>query len=461
MDRPRQNFLHDSWSPKEARSTGRVSHFTGQIEERVEHFKNRIIREANLEEIIKLPVEERKRTIERMVYQMIQEEKEIYPRDVLETIVKLIVNESVGYGPLEVLLQDPEITEIMVNGPNDVFIEKNGRLEKTSIGFKDEAHIRHIIDRIIAPLGRRIDDSSPMVDARLPDGSRVNAVIPPISLNGPVLSIRKFNRVPITLERLVELGSVAPEMAEFMKALVRAKVNILFSGGTGSGKTTLLNALSQFLPEGERIITIEDMAELKIMHPNLVRLEARPANVEGRGEITIRQLVRNALRMRPDRIIVGEVRGPEAIDMLQAMNTGHEGSLTTLHANSAQDAIGRLEAMVLMSDLPLNVEVVDRHFISAIEIIIQAERMIDGSRRVVSISEVVLQDGQIDVRDIFAFRYRVSAHNQVEGRHVATGYVPRVYEKILRLGIDLPRTIFAGEGEGTPDARPHPRLSRA
>jgi len=460
MDRPRQNFLRDSWSPKETRSTGRVYQFTGQIEERVEHFKSRIIREANLEEIIKLPVEERKQTIERMAYQMIQEEKEIYPRDVLETIVKLVVNESVGYGPLEVLLQDPEITEIMVNGPNDVFIEKNGRLEKTPITFKDEAHIRHIIDRIIAPLGRRIDDSSPMVDARLPDGSRVNAGIPPISLNGPVLSIRKFNRTPITLERLVELGSVSPEMAEFMRALVRVKVNILISGGTGSGKTTLLNALSQFLPEGERIITIEDMAELRIVHPNLVRLEARPPNVEGRGEITIRQLVRNALRMRPDRIIVGEVRGPEAIDMLQAMNTGHEGSLTTLHANSAQDAIGRLEAMVLMSDLPLNVEVVDRHFITAIEIIIHAERLIDGSRRVVSISELVLQDGQVDVRDIFVFRYRVDAHNRVKGRHVATGYVPRVHEKILRLGIDLPRKIFAGEGEGTSDALPHPHLSR-
>lgn len=440
-----QNYPQKQWAPEPQDHNPNLSAYSGHIEESVHHFKNRIIREANLDEIIMLPIQERKQTIERMVFRMIQEEKIIYPKNILDTIIELIVNESVGYGPLEVLLQDPTITEVMVNGPRDVYIEKEGRLEKTRVFFKDESHIRHIIDRIIAPLGRRIDESSPMVDARLPDGSRVNAVIPPVSLNGPILSIRKFTKDPITMEKLMAYGSLNKEMADFMRALILSKVNVLISGGTGSGKTTLLNALTQYLPKGERIITIEDMAELRIHHPNLVRLEARPTNVEGRGEIPIRQLVKNALRMRPDRIIVGEVRGAEAIDMLQAMNTGHEGSLTTLHANSTKDAIGRLEAMVLMSDLPLTVEVINRHFISAIDMIIQAERLPDGKRRVMAISEIIEKDGHVEVHDIFQYNYVLQPGNRHEGKHRPTGYIPRVYDRFLRFGITLPKSIFQKE----------------
>ncbi len=324
-----------------------------QVDIWVKHYKSRLIKEANLESLIVLNPIERKQTIERLVLQMISEERVIIPNDQIEEIIQQLINESVGYGPLEALLKDDSITEIMVNGPNDVFIERNGKLEQLGVRFNNEEHIRHIIDRIIAPLGRRIDESSPMVDARLLDGSRVNAIIPPISLDGPSISIRKFRKDPFSLEDLMAFGSFSMEMGEFLRAAVQAKTNILVSGGTGSGKTTLLNVLSESIPKGERIVTIEDMAELRFSYDNLVRLEARPPNMEGTGEVMIRHLVKNALRMRPDRIIVGEVRGSEAIDMLQAMNTGHEGSLTTVHANSPKDALGRLEAMVIMAGLPL------------------------------------------------------------------------------------------------------------
>ncbi|MEH7523080.1 CpaF family protein [Bacillus sp. JJ1503] len=374
----KQSALQHDWNISET-----------QVDQLVKHYKSRLIKEANLENITTLTPIDRKRTIERLVKQMIDEEKVIITSDQMEQIIQQIINESVGYGPLESLLRDESITEIMVNGAYEVFIERQGKLEKSNVRFKDNEHVRHIIDRIIAPLGRRIDESSPMVDARLMDGSRVNAVIPPISVDGPSISIRKFKKDPYSLEDLMKFGSFSEDMAEFLKAAVKAKANILVSGGTGSGKTTLLNVLSDSIPKGERIVTIEDMAELRLTYDNLVRLEGRPSNMEGKGEVTIRHLVKNALRMRPDRIIVGEVRGSEAIDMLQAMNTGHEGSLTTIHANSPKDALGRLESMVIMSGLPLTVEVIRGYFVGALDLIVQTSRFSDGRRRIVNIAELV------------------------------------------------------------------------
>lgn len=314
---------------------------------------------------------------------------------------------------------------------------------RSDVRFKDEQHIHHIIDRIIAPLGRRIDESSPMVDARLMDGSRVNATIPPVSLDGPSVSIRKFTKDPFSLDDLIAFGSFHGTMGKFLQSVVQAKCNILVSGGTGSGKTTLLNVLSSSIPRGERVVTIEDMAELRFVYENLVRLEARPSNMEGTGEITIRQLVKNALRMRPDRIIVGEVRGDEALDMLQAMNTGHEGSLTTVHANSPKDALGRLEAMVIMSGLPLSVEVIRGYFVGALDLIVQSERLTDGKRKLVSIAEMSEVDGKIQINDIFRFkRETTDADGNVVGHFEATGYVPKVFDRIQSFGIHLDEQIF-------------------
>lgn len=414
-----------------------------QIDIWVKHYKNRLIKESNLETITMLPPMERKKTIERLVTQMINEEKVIITSDQTEQIIQQIINESVGYGPLESLLRDETITEIMVNGATEVFIEKSGKIEKTRVRFKDDNHVRHIIDRIIAPLGRRIDESSPMVDARLQDGSRVNAVIPPISVDGPSISIRKFQRDPYTLEDLKNFGSFSEEMAEFLQAAVQAKSNILVSGGTGSGKTTLLNVLSASIPKGERIVTIEDMAELRFNYENLVRLEARPPNMEGKGEVTIRHLVKNALRMRPDRIVVGEVRGSEAIDMLQAMNTGHEGSLTTIHANSPKDALGRLESMVIMSGLPLTVEVIRGYFVGALDMIVQTSRFSDGKRRIVNITEIVEEQGEILLKDIYRFeRQATLADGTITGHFVKTDYTPRLLERFQAFGIHLNKSHF-------------------
>ncbi|WP_373370832.1 CpaF family protein [Lederbergia panacisoli] len=414
-----------------------------ELERRARHYKNRLIKESDLETITTLPPKEMRQTIERLVYRMIEEERAIIPRQEMEALVKQIINESVGYGPLEALLKEDRITEIMVNGPREIYIEQEGKLIKTDVRFKDDQHIRHIIDRIIAPIGRRIDESSPMVDARLHDGSRVNAVIPPISLNGPVLSIRKFNKNPFSHSDLINFGTFTEEISEFLQAAVQAKCNILVSGGTGSGKTTLLNVLSSSIPYGERVVIIEDMAELKFEHDNLVRMEARPNNMEGKGEINIRMLVRNALRMRPDRIIVGEVRGSEAIDMLQAMNTGHEGSLTTVHANSPKDALGRLEAMVIMSGLSLTVDVVRQYFVGALDLIVQSERLPDGKRKLVSIAEIIEKNGAIEVNDIFKFeRHGVDDNGRILGSFVSTGYVPQVYSRMKSRGIEIPMTLF-------------------
>ncbi|HYK73772.1 MAG TPA: CpaF family protein, partial [Pseudoneobacillus sp.] len=352
--------------------------------------------------------------------------------------------ESVGFGPLETLLKDDDITEILVNGPKEVFIERRGRLEQSDITFRDEAHVRHIIDRVVAPLGRRVDESSPMVDARLPDGSRVNAVIPPISLNGTLISIRKFRKTPFEMNHLVEFESLNKNMSLFLEAIVEAKLSILISGGTGSGKTTLLNAVAKAIPIHERVITIEDSAELRLNRSSVVGMEARPPNVEGQGEVTIRQLVKNALRMRPDRIIVGEVRGAEAFDMLQAMNTGHEGSLTTVHANTPSDAINRLEGMVVMAGMDLPPHIIREYIVGALDFIIQAERLSDGSRKIMYISEVyVNEQGKMEIQDIFRFkRTGLGANGKVIGYFTPTGIRPRCLQRLKIFGIDLNDSIF-------------------
>ncbi|HKZ86796.1 MAG TPA: CpaF family protein [Anaerolineae bacterium] len=382
-------------------------------------------------------------SIEELFDAVLTEENIILSRVERSRLFESIVAEILGFGPIEPFIADETITEIMVNGPKNIYIERAGRIERTSATFENADHVMRIIDRIVAPLGRRIDESSPYVDARLPDGSRVNAIIPPLSLVGPVITIRKFFKIPLTIERLIELGTVSPEAVEFMKACVQGKCNVLVSGGTGSGKTTLLNILSSFIPEDERIVTIENAAELQLRQEHVVTLESKPPNIEGRGEVTIRDLVINSLRMRPDRIIVGEVRGAEALDMLQAMNTGHEGSMTTLHANSPRDALARMETMVLMAGMDLPHRAIREQISSAIDVIVQQERMRDGSRKIVSINEVQGMEGEvITMSTLFEFEKIGIENGKVVGRFKPTGLRPKFMEKIEAAGIRLPPNIF-------------------
>ena len=352
-----------------------------------------------------------------------------------------VFDDILGYGPLEAFLADPTVTEVMVNSDESIFIEREGRLYETDVRFVTQDHLRRVIERIVAQVGRRIDESSPMVDARLPDGSRVNAVIPPLAVDGPALTIRKFSKDPFTAADMVRLGTMAPEVAEFSQACVEGRLNMLISGGTGTGKTTLLNVMSSFIPEDQRIVTIEDAVELRLNQRHVIRLEARPANMEGRGEVPIRELVRNSLRMRPDRIVVGEVRGGEALDMLQAMNTGHEGSLSTVHANSPRDAISRLETMVLMAGFDLPVKAIREQISSALDVIVQLDRLSDGSRRVTKVSEVVGMEGQIvTLQDVFEFE-----HNPAGGGELKpTGIRPQFSERLTALGIEFDPSIFGG-----------------
>lgn len=361
-----------------------------------------------------------------------------------QRLLQEIMDEVFDFGPITPLLRDPTVSEIMVNGPYQVYVERNGVLEKTDIQFRDDAHVLRIIERIVSPLGRRIDESSPMVDARLPDGSRVNAIIPPLALNGPALTIRKFSRDPFQVADLIRFGTLTPEMAKFLEACVKARLNIIVSGGTGSGKTTTLGVLSSFIPESERIITIEDAAELQLRQEHWVRLETRPPNIEGKGEVTMRDLVRNALRMRPDRIVVGEVRGGEALDMLQAMNTGHDGSLTTGHANSPRDMLSRLETMVLMAGMDLPVRAIREQIASALDLIVHQSRMRDGSRKITHITEVVGMEGDtIVLQDIFVFEQTgTDVGGKVKGYFRSTGFRPKFLPKIHAAGIMLPDEIF-------------------
>ena len=351
-----------------------------------------------------------------------------------------LLNEIIGYGPLEKLLSDPEITEIMVNGYDRIYIEKKGKIQLSGVVFRDDQHVMNVIDRIVSSVGRHIDESSPMVDARLQDGSRVNVVIPPLSLVGPVITIRKFSKTPITVEQLMEFGSISKKMVAFLEACVKGKLNIIVSGGTGSGKTTMLNVLSSFIPDNERIITIEDSAELQLLQDHVITLESRPANLEGRGKVSIRELVVNALRMRPDRIIVGEVRSAETIDMLQAMNTGHDGSLTTIHANTPRDSMSRIETMVLMSGMDLPLRAIRDQTTSAIDIIIQQSRLRDGTRKVVNITEVNGLEGEVVVmQDIFNYEMtgQLDSDGKFKGRFRSLGIKPRCLDKIMHNGVKV------------------------
>ena len=355
-----------------------------------------------------------------------------------------------GHGPLEKLLEDPEITEIMVNGPDMIYIEREGQITRTRERFTSEEHLRQVIDRIVSRIGRRIDESSPLVDARLADGSRVNAVIPPLAVSGSTLTIRKFSRDPFQVHDLIRFGTVSPEMAELLDACVQARLNIIVSGGTGTGKTTLLNVLSSFIPSGERIITIEDAVELQLQQEHVVRLEARPPNIEGKGEIAIRDLVRNSLRMRPDRIVVGEVRGGESLDMLQAMNTGHDGSLSTVHANSPRDAIARLETLVLMAGMELPLRAIREQIASAVDVIVQLTRLRDGTRRVTAVTEVQGMEGQtVTLQDAFLFDYAagVGPDGRFLGTAQPTGVRPRFTDRFAELGIRLSPRVFGATGE--------------
>jgi pilus assembly protein CpaF len=355
-----------------------------------------------------------------------------------------IQDEVIGLGPLEPYVKDPTVNDILVNGYNQVYVERAGKLELTSARFRDDDHLRKIIDRIVSLVGRRIDESQPLCDARLLDGSRVNAVIPPLAIDGPSLSIRKFSKDPLEVQDLINFKAMTPQMAELLDCIVQARLNVLISGGTGSGKTTLLNCLSRFIPEDERIVTIEDAAELQLKQDHVVRLETRPANIEGKGEIDQRELVKNCLRMRPDRIIVGEVRAAEALDMLQAMNTGHDGSLTTIHANSPRDAMMRLETMVSMAGLNLSPISMKRYISSAVDVVIQATRLVDGSRKVISVQEVTGMEGEmITMQEIFAFEQtNVDKEGKVEGYHTARGIRPKFAEKMERMGRPFPADMF-------------------
>lgn len=384
-----------------------------------------------------------RRTIEELFESILAEERIVLSRPEKRRLFEQIVHEILGLGPLEPLLADETITEVMVNGCKNIYIERDGKIFRESAAFESDDHLMRIIDRIVAPLGRRIDESSPYVDARLADGSRVNAVIPPISLVGPVLTIRKFARNPITINQLIDYGTLTAESVEFLKACVLARINMIISGGTGSGKTTLLNVLSQFIPANERIVTIEDAAELQMRQEHVVSLEKRPPNIEGRGEVTIQNLVVNSLRMRPDRIIVGEIRDAAALDMLQAMNTGHDGSLTTAHSNSPRDTLTRIETMTLMSGVDLPVRAIREQMASALDLVVHLERLRDGTRRVTNITEIQGMEGDtVTMMDIFIFEQTGIEDGRVIGRLRPTGLRPKFLDRFEVAGITLPATIF-------------------
>jgi len=382
--------------------------------------------------------------IKETIYAIIQEEEEPLTRQQRDLICQAMISEMKGFGPIDSLLQDPDISEVMVNHAKQVYVERKGRLEKAPVQFRDDAHVMRIIEKIVSPIGRRIDESSPMVDARLPDGSRVNAIIPPLAIKGPSITIRKFAKDPFQIDDLIQFGTLTENMAKFLEAAVKGRLNIVVSGGTGSGKTTTLNVLSSFIPSDERIVTIEDAAELQLRQDHVITLETRPANVEGRGAIAMRDLVKNSLRMRPDRIVVGEVRSGEALDMLQAMNTGHDGSLTTGHANTPRDMLSRLETMVLMAGMDLPVRAIREQISSAVDIIVQQNRLKDGSRRITHITEVLGMEGDvITMQDIFVYKQQgKDEQGRVVGSFIPTGIVPKSFESLQTSGIPITTELF-------------------
>ena len=403
-----------------------------------------ILDRIDLERLQRLAPERVRDELRALTEKLLDEESIALNETDRAALIREIQNEMLGLGPLEPLLADPTISDILVNTHSSVYVERRGKLEKTAISFADDAHLMKIIDKIVSRIGRRVDESSPMVDARLPDGSRVNAIIPPLAIDGPILSIRRFAVNPLTMRDFLVFKTLTHEMAQILEALVRAKLNVMVSGGTGSGKTTLLNILSGYIPGDERIVTIEDAAELQLQQPHVVRLETRPANIEGRGEVTQRALVRNALRMRPDRIILGEVRGAEALDMLQAMNTGHEGSMTTIHSNSPRDSLTRLENMVGMAGMNLPTKAMRHQVSSALSVVVQIARLTDGRRKIVSIQELTGMEGEIiTMQELFAFRQTgVDDNGTVAGYFCATGVRPHFTDRVRSYGIELPDSLF-------------------
>lgn len=378
------------------------------------------------------------------IFSVLERDAVFLPFSERQIIANELMDEVLGLGPIEPLLHDESITEVMVNGPKQVYVERGGKIYLTEVKFRDDDHVMHIIDKIVSPLGRRVDESSPYVDARLMDGSRVNAIIPPLSLVGPTITIRKFATNPYTVNDLMRFGTLTPNMTKFLEAAVKGRLNIIISGGTGSGKTTLLNVLAGYIPESDRIITVEDAAELRLGQDHVVSLETRAVNIEGKGAITIRDLVRNCLRMRPDRIVVGEVRGGEALDMLQAMNTGHDGSLTTGHANSPRDMLARMETMVMMAGMELPLKAIRQQVASAIDLIVHSSRLRDGSRVITHITEVIAMEGDvIQLQDIFLFEQTgVDSNGKVIGNHISTGITPKCYDRIIAEGVRLDKEIF-------------------
>lgn len=419
---------------------------TNEYQELKTSIQNKLLDITDLKLLETLEKDRIKQEIRKLAERVLSEEKITVPLNFQERekLLKDIEDEVMGLGPLEPFMRDPTVSDILVNTYRHIYVERYGKLEKTEARFKDDAHLRRIIDKIVSAVGRRIDESSPMVDARLADGSRVNAIIKPLAIDGPMLSIRRFAVDPLELEDLIGLRTLTPEFGALLKGIVRARLNVMISGGTGSGKTTLLNVLSRFIPEEERIVTIEDSAELQLKQEHVVRLETRPPNIEGRGEVTARDLVRNSLRMRPDRIIIGEVRSKEAVDMLQAMNTGHDGSLTTIHANSPRDALMRLETIVSMAGLNIPNEAIRRYISSAIHVIIQQARLVDGTRKVVSVHEIVGMEGDVvTMQEIFAFEQTgIDERGIVRGRFVSRGIMPKFAEKFRIMNIPLPCELF-------------------
>jgi pilus assembly protein CpaF len=404
----------------------------------------RLIEEINLSAVEKLPTHELQKQVGELVTEFVQADRLPFNARELEDFAKELYDEMMGLGPIEPLLKDPTVSDILINTHEQIYVERFGKLEPTPMRFRDEAHLLRIVNRIVSAVGRRVDESQPMVDARLQDGSRVNAVIRPLAVDGPLVSIRKFSKHPFSLQRLTEIGSLRPQIADVLAAAVKGRLSMLVSGGTGSGKTTMLNALSDHISSEERLITIEDAAELQLQQPHVGRLETRPPTIEGRGEIRQRQLVKNALRMRPDRIIVGEVRGDEAFDMLQAMNTGHEGSMTTIHANSPRDALARLEQMVAMAGFPMSQLSIRMHIASAIRLVIQLTRLSDGARRLISVSEITGMEGDvIQLQEIYRFaRLGVDPNGKVLGEFRATGIRPGFVDGLKMRGIDVPPDAF-------------------
>lgn len=413
-------------------------------EEWLQKIHQSLLKQIDLQRLARMDEKTARHEIREQAQRRMNEESVPLSASARQQIARRIEDEILGLGPLEPLLSDPTVSDILVNGPNSVFVERRGKLEATDLRFRDEAHLMTIIDRIVTRVGRRVDEAAPMVDARLPDGSRVNAIIKPLALDGAMLSIRRFARDRMTADDLLRIGTLTKPMADVLQAVVRGRLNVLISGGTGTGKTTLLNILSAFIPANERILTIEDSAELQLQQPHVGRMETRPANIEGSGQVTQRDLVRNALRMRPDRIIVGEVRGAEALDMLQAMNTGHDGSLTTVHANTPRDALGRIENMVAMAGIELPLKVVRSQIASAIDVVVQVERMEDGCRRLISVQEIQGMEGDmITMAEIFRFeRQGLDAEGKVLGRFMPTGLVPQFHPHLHQRGIELDLALF-------------------